>query len=148
MLKLNKLEKQTIVPAADPYDLCEQLCAYVFIFISYFCRPTHTFHRESELKTFLSPSSCTPLLGEFAGIPLGESAGRPPIPLGLNSGFCRKYFRCIFHFIKSDNPKFHQSIENGHLVFSVNQRKRVTESGCSKTFVCNAAITHFTLSSR
>ena len=29
MLKLNKLEKQTIVPAAVPYDLCEQLCGCV-----------------------------------------------------------------------------------------------------------------------
>lgn len=29
MLKLNKLEKQTIVPTAVPYDLCEQLCGCV-----------------------------------------------------------------------------------------------------------------------
>lgn len=29
MLKLNKLEKQTIIPRAEPYDLCEQLCECV-----------------------------------------------------------------------------------------------------------------------
>lgn len=32
MLKLNKLEKQTIVPKAEPYDLCEQLCECVIQF--------------------------------------------------------------------------------------------------------------------
>lgn len=32
MLKLNKLEKQTIVPMAKPYDLCEQLCECVILF--------------------------------------------------------------------------------------------------------------------
>ena len=32
MLKLNKLEKQTIVPRAEPYDLCEQLCQCVIQF--------------------------------------------------------------------------------------------------------------------
>ena len=32
MLKLNKLEKQTIVPKAEPYDLCEQLCECVIPF--------------------------------------------------------------------------------------------------------------------
>ena len=32
MLKLNKLEKQTIVPKAEPYDLCGQLCECVIQF--------------------------------------------------------------------------------------------------------------------
>lgn len=32
MLKLNKLEKQTIVPQAEPYDLCEQLCECIIQF--------------------------------------------------------------------------------------------------------------------
>lgn len=32
MLKLNKLEKQTLVPKAEPYDLCEQLCECVIQF--------------------------------------------------------------------------------------------------------------------
>lgn len=32
ILKLNKLEKQTIVPKAEPYDLCEQLCECVIQF--------------------------------------------------------------------------------------------------------------------
>lgn len=32
MLRLNKLEKQAIVPKAEPYDLCEQLCGCVMQF--------------------------------------------------------------------------------------------------------------------
>lgn len=52
----------------------------------------------------------------------------------------------LFHFIETDNAEFHQRIENGHLVFAVDQRKRVAESGCSKAFIGNAPPAHVILS--
>ena len=48
MLKLNKLEKQTIVPKAEPYDLCEQLCECVIEFDTVMEKKDIEFEAELE----------------------------------------------------------------------------------------------------
>ena len=54
----------------------------------------------------------------------------------------------LFHLIESHHTKFHQGIEDGHFVFSVDERKGITESRGSQAFVGNTSCSHFTLSFR
>ena len=54
MLKLNKLEKQTIVPKAEPYDLCEQLCECVILFDDAMEKKNIAFEAELEEQAIIT----------------------------------------------------------------------------------------------
>lgn len=54
MLKLNKLEKQTIVPKAEPYDLCGQLCECVIQFDGLMEKKNIEFEADLEDRAVIS----------------------------------------------------------------------------------------------
>lgn len=54
MLRLNKLEKQTIIPKTEPYDLCEQLCACVIRFDGLMENKNIEFEADIEDRAMIS----------------------------------------------------------------------------------------------
>lgn len=54
MLKLNKLEKQTIVPHAEPYDICGQLCQCIIQFDGLLEKKNIEFEADLEDEAFIA----------------------------------------------------------------------------------------------
>ena len=75
-------------------------------------------------------------------VPHGDQLIRFQFLQGQTQGFIGDSPNVFFHFVKADDSKFHQCVEDCHLVFSVNQRQRITESGRTETFVGNTSLAH------
>ncbi len=66
---------------------------------------------------------------------------------GGAQGLVGDFSNVLFHLIEADDAEFHESVEDGHLVFPVDERQGIAEPCRAKTFVCNTALSHFILSS-
>ena len=88
---------------------------------SLFLSPIHTSRPGSGSEIFPDPSGCILPWAGSGGILSGEQAGLLQFFQGRAKRFIGDSSDIFLHFIKTDHPKFHQCIEDGHLVFPVDQ---------------------------